>query len=95
MLPKLFAGILLIMAIIFVIATKNKIPSASKTMVQRLAPLKELRVWRFGFYYFFVFGGFVALSQWLIPYFLNVYSMSIISAGFMAACFSLPQVCSE
>ncbi|HRO09041.1 MAG TPA: MFS transporter [Saprospiraceae bacterium] len=90
MLPKLFAGILLIMAIIFVIATKNKIPSASKTMVQRLAPLKELRVWRFGFYYFFVFGGFVALSQWLIPYFLNVYSMSIISAGFMAACFSLP-----
>ncbi|HMZ46917.1 MAG TPA: MFS transporter, partial [Chitinophagaceae bacterium] len=51
---------------------------------------KEVRVWRFGLYYFFVFGAFVALSQWLIPYYVNVYSLSIVSAGFMAAAFSLP-----
>ncbi len=61
-----------------------------KTIAQQLAPLKVTRVWRFGLYYFFVFGGFVALSQWLIPYYLNVYSMSLATAGLMAAVFSLP-----
>ena len=27
----------------------------------------------FGLYYFLVFGCFVAFSQWLVPYFVNVY----------------------
>ena len=89
-LPKLYAALLLVTAIIFLLATKNKLPAASKTMLQRLLPLKETRVWRFGLYYFFVFGGFVALSQWLIPYYVNVYSLTIVAAGFMAAAFSLP-----
>src|SRR5690606_33310288 len=56
----------------------------------RLRPLQELRVWRFGLYYFFVFGSFVALSQWLIPYYVNVYSLSIVSAGMMTTAFNLP-----
>ena len=86
-LPKLYAALLLVTAIIFLLATKNKLPAASKTMLQRLLPLKETRVWRFGLYYFFVFGGFVALSQWLIPYYVNVYSLTIVAAGFMAAAF--------
>lgn len=89
-LPKLYAALLLITGIIFLLATKNKIPTESKTMLQRLSPLKETRVWRFGLYYFFVFGSFVALAQWLIPYYVNVYSLSIVSAGFMATAFSLP-----
>lgn len=89
-LPKLYAGLLLIMGIIFLLGTKNKIPRESKTILQRLSPLKETRVWRFGLYYFFVFGSFVALAQWLIPYYVNVYSLSIVSAGFMATAFSLP-----
>ena len=37
-----------------------------------------------------VFGGFVALAQWLIPYYVNVYTMSVAMAGMMAAIFSLP-----
>jgi NNP family nitrate/nitrite transporter-like MFS transporter len=49
-----------------------------------------MRVWRFGLYYFLVFGGFVALSQWLVPYYVNVYSMTVAAAGLMAAIFSLP-----
>jgi len=89
-LPKLYAALLVIVGIIFLLGTKNKKPQESKTMAQRLSPLKESRVWRLGFYYFFVFGGFVALAQWLIPYYVNVYSMSIVSAGFMATSFSLP-----
>lgn len=89
-LPKLYAALLVIVGVIFILGTQNKKPQESKTMVQRLSPLKEIRVWRFGLYYFFVFGSFVALSQWLIPYYVNVYSMSIVSAGFMATAFSLP-----
>lgn len=89
-LPKLYAGVLVVMGLVYLLGTKNKLPEVSKTIVQRLAPLKELRVWRFGLYYFFVFGGFVTLAQWLIPYYVNVYSLTIVSAGFMATAFSLP-----
>ena len=89
-LPKLYAALLILMGIIFLLGTKNKLPEVSKTFRQRLLPLKESRVWRFGIYYFLVFGSFVALAQWLIPYYVNVYSLSIVSAGFMATAFSLP-----
>ena len=89
-LPKLYAALLVVVAIIFLLAAENRKAKESKTMAQRLSPLKEIKVWRFGLYYFFLFGGFVALAQWLIPYYVNVYSMSIVSAGFMATAFSLP-----
>lgn len=91
-LPQIYAVMLLVMGIVFLIFTKNKLPhgSAGKTLLQRLAPLKHVRVWRFGLYYFFVFGGFVALAQWLIPYYVNVYSMTVGMAGFLAAWFSFP-----
>jgi len=89
-LPKLYAAMLVVMGIIYLLGTKNKLPAETKTISQRLSPLKEIRVWRFGLYYFFVFGSFVALAQWLIPYYVNVYSLSIVSAGFMATAFSLP-----
>jgi NNP family nitrate/nitrite transporter-like MFS transporter len=83
---------LLLMAIGFFVGTKNKRPkgAASKTMLQQLQPLKHARVWRFGLYYFLVFGGFVALAQWLVPYYLNVYGMTIVMAGVMTSIFSFP-----
>lgn len=89
-LPKLYAALLIIIGIVFFFGTKNKKPVESKTMFLRLSPLKETRVWQFGLFYFFVFGSFVALAQWLIPYYVNVYSLTIVSAGFMATSFSLP-----
>ena len=64
--------------------------SATKSLGERLAPLKVLRVWRFGLYYFFVFGGFVALAQWLVPYYVNAYATTVALAGALAACNSLP-----
>ncbi|MFO0985118.1 MAG: MFS transporter [Planctomycetota bacterium] len=92
MLPRIYAIALAVTAVVFFFATfERKVSGAAeKTLRQRLAPLKEVRVWRFGLYYFFVFGGFVALSQWLIPYYLNVYAMSLATAGLMASIFSLP-----
>ncbi len=55
-----------------------------------MKPLGHIRVWRFGLYYFLVFGGFVALAQWLIPYYVNVYTVSVATAGLLASIFSLP-----
>ena len=91
-LPKLYAAGLVVMTIIFFLFTyyKRVDDTAVKKLRQRLEPLKEVRVWRFGLYYFFVFGGFVALAQWLIPYYVNVYTMTVGAAGFMAAIFSFP-----
>ncbi|HET9619210.1 MAG TPA: MFS transporter [Pseudolabrys sp.] len=55
-----------------------------------LAPLKNIQVWRFSLYYFFVFGAFVALSLWLPRYLISVYNVPITTAGMIAAAFSFP-----
>ena len=91
-LPKMYAVLLAVTAVIFFLTTTNRLPpgSAAKTLTQRLAPLKVLRVWRFGLYYFFVFGGFVALAQWLVPYYVNAYATTVALAGALTACNSLP-----
>lgn len=90
-LPLVYMLGILVMGLLFIIFTKNKKSvSAEKTFAQMLVPLKQLRVWRFGLYYYLVFGCFVALSQWLVPYYLNMYSVSLITAGLLASIFSLP-----
>lgn len=90
-LPQLYAAMLVVVGLIFaLLAVPKQSHAPTRTLPQMLRPLKSLRVWRFGLYYFVVFGGFVALSQWLIPYYLNVYGMSLATAGAMAAVYSLP-----
>ncbi len=49
---------------------KNRIPD-------NLKQLGRLQVWRFGLYYFFVFGSFLALIMWLPQYYVNAYQLSI------------------
>ena len=56
----------------------------------QLAPLKDIRVWRFSLYYFFVFGGFVALALWLPHYLTGAYGVGIGAAGMLAAAYSIP-----
>jgi NNP family nitrate/nitrite transporter-like MFS transporter len=90
-LPIIYAAALVVMGIVFLLFTKNKKPQSNgKTVRQMLLPLKSVRVWRFGLYYFLVFGCFVAFSQWLVPYFTNVYYMPLVTAGLFATAFSLP-----
>jgi len=91
MLPIVYSIALVVMAIIFFLGTTNKKPASStKTLGKMLQPLKNIRVWRFGLYYFVVFGCFVAFSQWLVPYFVNVYYLPLVTAGIFAALFSFP-----
>ncbi|MCW5947647.1 MAG: NarK/NasA family nitrate transporter [Fimbriimonadales bacterium] len=92
MLPRVYALALVAMTVIFALfAVPKKVEGASdRTIVDMLQPLRDVRVWRFGLYYFLVFGAFVALAQWLVPYYLNVYGMSLALAGLMASIFSFP-----
>ncbi|MGO4436219.1 MFS transporter [Rhizobium sp. RAF56] len=64
--------------------------AASKSLLQEFAPLKNTQVWRFSLYYFFAFGGFVALSLWLPRYLVGVYGFSLEAAGMIAAAYSIP-----
>lgn len=91
-LPRLYAVAVAATALAFWLLTisRKADQAGALTLRQRLAPLGSARVWRFGLYYYFFFGSFVALSQWLIPYYVNAYSLSISMAGALTAVFSLP-----
>ncbi len=64
--------------------------AAPKSFWVELAPLKKPQVWRFALYYFFVFGGFVALALWLPRYLIGVYGFNIATAGMIGAAYSIP-----
>ena len=90
-LPIIYAFSLVLIGIAFLIFAKNKkIENHTKSVRQMLGSLKSARVWRFGAYYFLVFGCFVAYSQWLLPNFMNVYQTSLVMGGLFATMFSLP-----
>jgi len=61
-----------------------------ESFIEQLAPLKHLQVWRFALYYFFVFGGFVALALWLPRYYVGAYGLPLGTAGLLAASYALP-----
>ena len=91
MLPVIYGISLIVVAVLMLLFAKNKkYENVSTNLANELSPLKSTRVWRFGLYYFLVFGFFIAFSQWLVPYFMNVYGVSLVRAGVFASCFSLP-----
>ncbi|MGD9965762.1 MAG: nitrate/nitrite transporter [Hyphomonadaceae bacterium] len=89
---------LVAIAIIFFVFTKDdpdlierrKSGVRPRPMLDQFAPLKNVQVWRFSLYYFFVFGAFVALALWLPRYLVGVYGLDLKTAGMMAAFFSVP-----
>jgi NNP family nitrate/nitrite transporter-like MFS transporter len=90
-LPVFYAVMLVCMGILFFVLADNKKPLKNGLgFLEQLRPLKDVRVWRFGLYYFLVFGCFVAFSQWLVPYFVNVYYLPLVTAGILASLFSFP-----
>ncbi|MEI8395922.1 MAG: nitrate/nitrite transporter [Rhodospirillaceae bacterium] len=98
MVAQVWAGALVVMAIIFwfvteddpVLVNRRKHNLHSPTLCEQLAPLKNIQVWRFSLYYFFVFGAFVALALWLPRYYVGCYGLSIESAGMLGAAYSIP-----
>lgn len=97
MVPKVYSVAMLVMAIIFWFFTFNdpqhearKKSGKHVSLKEQLKPLKEVRVWRFGLYYYFVFGGFVALALWLPKYYVGEYDLDLKTASFITMCFTLP-----
>jgi NNP family nitrate/nitrite transporter-like MFS transporter len=95
---QIWALALVVMAVAFFVFTKDDPELAARReagirpepLSAMLVPLKNLQVWRFSLYYFFVFGGFVALALWLPHYYTDVYGLSIVTAGWLAAAYSIP-----
>ncbi len=72
------------------LAVRRKAGAKPRSFAQQFEPLKNIQVWRFALYYFFVFGAFVALSLWLPRYLVGVYELDITTAGMIAAAYSIP-----
>jgi NNP family nitrate/nitrite transporter-like MFS transporter len=95
---EIWAGALLVTAVLFWITTKDDPELAARRKVGRkpepisvmLAPLRNIQVWRFSLYYFFSFGGFVALALWLPRFLMGVYGLDITTAGMIGAAYSVP-----
>ncbi len=98
MVAQVWATVLVITAIIFWLTTEDDPDlkarrvsgEQARGMLLQLEPLKNLQVWRFSLYYFFVFGAFVALALWLPRYLVGAYGLDIESAGMLAAFYSIP-----
>jgi NNP family nitrate/nitrite transporter-like MFS transporter len=71
-------------------AARRASGESAAPLASQVEPLHRLRVWRFGLYYFFAFGGYVALSVWLPHYLMAVYGLEIRMAAALAVAFSLP-----
>jgi NNP family nitrate/nitrite transporter-like MFS transporter len=93
-----WASVLAAMAVVFwlgsqedpAIRVRRAKGEPARTTFLQLEPLKHQQVWRFALYYFFVFGGFVALALWLPHYLIDVYHLDIETAGMLAAAYSIP-----
>ena len=94
----IWASVLGFMAFIFWFATEDDpvirqrhvTSGAPRSFIAELAPLRDIRVWRFALYYFFAFGAFVALALWLPRYLIGVYGFDIATAGMIGAAYSIP-----
>ncbi|MBY5351153.1 MFS transporter [Rhizobium leguminosarum] len=95
---EIWAVCLAVMAIVFWFTTtddpayrlRRERRVATKSFAEEFAPLQNVQVWRFSLYYFFAFGGFVALSLWLPRYLVGVYGFNLETAGMIAAAYSIP-----
>ncbi|MFM9859084.1 MFS transporter [Pseudoxanthobacter sp. M-2] len=93
-----WAAVLALMAVVFFLFTKDDpdlarrraVGAKPESFAAMMEPLKNIQVWRFSLYYFFVFGAFVALALWLPRYLMGVYGLDIATAGMVGAAFSVP-----
>jgi NNP family nitrate/nitrite transporter-like MFS transporter len=98
MVAVVWAAVLAVTAVIFWFTTDDDPEIKARwargekprSVMMQLEPLRHQQVWRFSLYYFFVFGGFVALALWLPRYMIGVYGLDIETAGMLAVAFAVP-----
>lgn len=93
MVPKVYAAIMLGTVVLFWLLSHSDpahlVPSHVR-FADQLKALKDPRVLKYCQYYSIVFGGYVALSLWMVQYYVGEYGLDIRVAALLAACFSLP-----
>lgn len=91
--PHAYAAIMLGTLVLFWLFSHSdpahRVPS-HVTFMDQLKALKDPRVLKYCQYYSIVFGGYVALSLWMVQYYVGEYGLDIRVAALLAACFSLP-----
>lgn len=90
--PAIYAALLIVIAVAtwLIVPRHDRMPGQSKPIGEMLAPLKNLRVWRFGLYYVAVFGAYVALSAWLPKYYVDNFGVTLGTAALLTATFIFP-----
>ena len=93
MVPQVYAAIMAVTVVLFWMFSHSDpahlVPSNVKFLDQ-LKALKDPKVLKYCQYYSIVFGGYVALSLWMVQYYIGEFGLEIRTAALLAACFSLP-----
>ncbi|WP_249936998.1 nitrate/nitrite transporter [Roseateles sp. DAIF2] len=93
MVPQVYAAVLLGTAILFWLFSHHDdahLVASRASFREQLQALKDPKVLKYCQYYSIVFGGYVALSLWMVQYYVGEYGLDIRVAALLAACFSLP-----
>ena len=91
--PQVYAVIMLGALVLFWMFSHTDPSHAVASHVSfrdQLKSLKDPRVLKYCQYYSIVFGGYVALSLWMVQYYIGEFGLDIRTAALLAACFSLP-----
>ncbi len=91
--PQVYAAIMLGTVVLFWFFSHDD-PAhrvdSKVTWREQLVALKDPKVWKLCQFYSIVFGGYVAMSLWMVQYYIGEYGFDIRAAALLAACFSLP-----
>jgi NNP family nitrate/nitrite transporter-like MFS transporter len=93
MVPQVYAAVMLGTLVLFWLFSHSDPDhhvSHDVKFVDQLKMLKDPKVLKYCQYYSIVFGGYVALSLWMVQYYVGEFGLDIRSAALLAACFSLP-----
>ena len=91
--PQVYAAIMLGALVLFWMFSHTNPSHAVPSHISfrdQLKSLKDPRVLKYCQYYSIVFGGYVALSLWMVQYYIGEFGLDIRTAALLAACFSLP-----
>ena len=93
MVPQVYAAIMfgtVLLFWFFSYSDPTHLVSTDVKFIDQLKALKDPKVLKYCQYYSIVFGGYVALSLWMVQYYVGEFGLEIRSAALLAACFSLP-----
>lgn len=91
--PQVYAAIMAGTVLLFWMFSHSEpshLVSSNVKFTDQLKALKDPKVLKYCQYYSIVFGGYVALSLWMVQYYIGEYGLDIRVAALLAACFSLP-----